>query len=314
MGRVRRERPQALWIAGALALALFLGSEPAWGDYRDDFANGVIALERGDFQEAIRLLTAAVKENSRESTQTVKLYGMRYTEYAPHFFLGIAYSKSGDCVSAIQELQESARQGIAQGKDPTQSKWGTIKDNLQQCITIGAKAPAAKPRRTEPEPAVAQNPPPRPTETAVVLASAPVAPTRSPFPSVPTPEIVARAAAAPAAAPPPTRAPSPRPTIPSRPPDALLAAATSYFRGDYAAAVKALASARYADARTNAQALLFRSAANYGLFVLGGSRDKALEERAGRDARESSRLDPNLRVSQRAFSPRFLDFYARNRA
>ncbi|HEY2798259.1 MAG TPA: hypothetical protein VGK26_10255 [Thermoanaerobaculia bacterium] len=304
-------RRTAFSIAAALVLAAVLGSEPVWADYRDDFANGVQALERNEYQDAIRLLRAAIKENPKESTQTVKLYGMRYTEYAPHFFLGIAYSKSGDCVSAIQELQESARQGIAQGKDPTQAKWGTIKDNLQQCITIGAKAPALKLQPTEP--AVASNPPPRPTETVVAVAVAPIVATRPPAPS---PEIVARAAVPPtaAAAPPPTRVPSPRPTIPSRPPEALLAAAQAYFRGDYAGTVKVLASGRYGDSRTTAQALLFRSAANYGLFVLGGSKDKALEERAGRDARESSRLDPNLRVSQRAFSPRFLDFYARNRA
>jgi tetratricopeptide (TPR) repeat protein len=308
MGRVKMLRRAAL--STAVSLLVGLCAAPALADYRDDFANGVIALERGDYAEAIRLLGSAAKENSKESTQTVKLYGMRYTEYAPHFFLGIAYSKSGDCVNAIQELQESARQGIAQGKDPTQSKWGTIKDNLQQCITIGAKAPAPKTRPAEPAAEKsAQNPPPRPTETAVVIAQA--APTRPP---APTPELVARAMAAPTAAPPPTRAPSPRPTIPSQPPAALLAAAEAYFRGDYAAAVKALGSTRYGDARTNAQALLFRSAASYGLFVLGGSTDKALEERAGRDARESSRLDPNLRVSQRAFSPRFLDFFARNRA
>jgi hypothetical protein len=289
----------------ALLAALLAASAQA--DYRDDFANGVIALERGDFQEAIRLLGSAAKENPKESTQTVKLYGMRYTEYAPHFFLGIAYSKSGDCVSAIQELQESARQGIAQGKDPTQSKWGTIKDNLQQCITIGAKAPASKPRPTEP--ALAQNPPPRPTETAIAVAQLP--PTRPP---APTPELVARAAPAAAAPAPPTRAPSPRPTIPSKPPDTLMTAAEAYFRGDYAATLDALGSVRYPDPRATAQALLFRSAARYGLFVLGGSKEKSLEERAARDAHESSRIDPNLRVSQRAFSPRFLDFYARNRA
>jgi hypothetical protein len=296
---------------GLVVLAVVLAAAAARADWRDDFANGVVALERGDYPEAIRLLGSAAKENPKESTQTVKLYGMRYTEYAPHFFLGIAFSKSGDCVSAIQELQESARQGIAQGKDPTQSKWGTIKDNLQQCITIGAKAPASKTRPTEPAPSVAQNPPPRPTETAIAVAQ--LAPTR---PAAPSPEVVARAAPLPTAAPPapPTRAPSPRPTIPSQPPDALVAAAEAYFRGDYAATLQTLASARFADSRATAQALLFRSAAGYGLFVLGGSKEKAVEERAARDARESSRLDPYLRVNQRAFSPRFLDFYARNRA
>jgi hypothetical protein len=287
-------------------LVLVLWSVSARGDYRDNFANGIIALERGDAQEAVRLLAAAVQENPVESTERVKIYGMRYKEYVPHYFLGIAYSKSGNCVGAIEALTESARQGIAQGIAKNASEWGTIKDNLEQCIKNVAKAPRPTPRTTEP--AFAQKQAPRPTETPVAVAQNP-----SPRPPVATPELVAQAAPAPTVAAPPTRAPSARPTTLPPPPDTLLSAAAMYFRGNYAATVRALASARYSDARSMAQAFLFRSAAGYGLFVLGGSKEKALEERAARDARESSRLDPNLRVSPKAFSPRFLEFYARSK-
>lgn len=280
------------------ALMLLLCSALARGDHRDDFANGVIALERGDLPEAVRLLSAAVKENPKESTDRVKLYGMRYKEYVPHFFLGIAYSKSGDCFSAIEELTESERQGVAQGLTKNASEWGTIKDNLANCITMLAKS--GRPIR-------------RPTESIAGAVNA------TPRPPAPTPELVAQAAprptvAAPTIAASPTSVPPARPTTaPPPPPDSLLSAAARYFRGDYAGAVKALASARYPDARATAQALLFRSAAGYSLFVLGGSREKTLEERAGRDARESARLDPGLRVSAKDFSPRFAAFFERSR-
>jgi len=298
-------------FSGAIASVLLLYAVSARGDYRDNFANGVIALERGDAQEAVRLLTAAVQENPKESTERVKLYGMRYKEYVPHFFLGIAYSKAGNCVGAIEELTESARQGIAQGLTKNASEWGTIKDNLAQCIATVAKAPRPTPRPTEP--ALAQRPAARPTETPVAIAQNP-----SPRPPAATPELVAQAAPRPTAPPtalpvPATRAPSPRPTTLPPPPDSLVAAASAYFRGDYAATIKALESARYPDPRAAAQARLFRAAAGYGLFVMGGAKEKALESQAARDARECARLDPSLRVSRKAFSPRFADFFERNR-
>lgn len=306
-----RTRRRTISISGTIALVLVLWPATARGDYRDDFANGIIALERGDAQEAVRLLSAAVQENPRESTERVKIYGMRYKEYVPHFFLGIAYSKAGNCVGAIQELTESARQGIAQGIAKNASEWGTIKDNLEQCIKSVAKGPGPTPRPSEP--ALAQNPPPRPTETPVAVAQIP-----SPRPPVATPELVAQAAPRPTVAPPtvaapPTRAPSARPTAPPLPPDSLVVAASAYFRGDYAATLKALSSPRYADPRAAAQARLFRAAAGFSLFVMGGSKEKVLEDQAARDVRECARLDPSMRVSAKAFSPRFAGFFDKSR-
>jgi tetratricopeptide (TPR) repeat protein len=310
MGRMSSIRRRAFSSFGALVLVAVLGPDPALADYKDNFANAVIAIERGDMQEAIKLLNAAVKENPKESTERIKLYGMRYKEYVPYFFLGVAYSKSGNCTASIEAFTQSERQGVAQGLAKNTSEWGTIKDNLAQCITSSAKAPGASPRT--PEVPIAQNPPPRPTETTVAIAQAP--PTRPP---APTPEVVARAVPPPTVAPPtaapPTRAPSPKPTTVPVPSEPLLAAANAYFRGDYAGALKALASVRSPDNRVIAQARLFRAAAGFGLFIMGGSKAKTMEDRAIQDVRECARLDPNIRVSTRAFSPRFVDFFDKNR-
>jgi hypothetical protein len=101
------------------------------------------------------------------------------------------------------------------------------------------------------------------------------------------------------------------------PPDALLAAASAWLRGEPDGVLEALAGAEgpddapsFGDPRAQAHALLLRAAAAYSLHEAGGDPDDRLLEAARRDAAACRRLDPDLAPLPSAFSPRFRAFFA----
>jgi hypothetical protein len=99
-------------IAGALLLALAAGSS-ARADYRDSYRRGIEAAEKGRWTEAATHLRAAAAEQPKEG-ERVKLYGMRFEEYLPHFQLGQALFQSGDCEGALRAFGVSQGQGVVQ--------------------------------------------------------------------------------------------------------------------------------------------------------------------------------------------------------
>jgi len=106
------------------------------------------------------------------------------------------------------------------------------------------------------------------------------------------------------------------------PPEALLAAADAWLRGDPEAVLAALGGPRpppdagtgtglgFREPRARAHALLLRSAAVFALYQAGGGRDPGLLEAARLDLEECLRTDPSVEPVPRAFSPRFRDFFA----
>jgi hypothetical protein len=92
------------------------------------------------------------------------------------------------------------------------------------------------------------------------------------------------------------------------PPAILISAASAYFGGDYARAVSLLESARFDHRLAAAQAMLFRGAARYALYLIGGERDAQMRARALQDLREASRLDQRAVPDPRFFSPRLAQF------
>jgi hypothetical protein len=99
-----------------------------------------------------------------------------------------------------------------------------------------------------------------------------------------------------------------------KPPGVLVEAASAYFQADYSRAAKLLQTIDLSDRRAAAHAFLFRSAAAFATYVLGGEKDRALRDQSEKDARESRRLDPTITPNARAFSPRFADFFRRSSA
>ena len=63
--------------------------------------------------EAEELLRQAIAQKSVEGG-SVHLEGMRYTQYLPHFHLGLALLNQGNYNEAIREFDRSEAQGVIQ--------------------------------------------------------------------------------------------------------------------------------------------------------------------------------------------------------
>ncbi len=98
---------------------------------------------------------------------------------------------------------------------------------------------------------------------------------------------------------------------PTGPPEALRTAARAYFNGDYWEVLEALSGQELEDEDVAAQALLFRAAARYALYLLSGEEEESLAEAALEDLASCRRLAPDLTPDPAAFSPRFVAFFER---
>lgn len=127
----------------ALALALALAASPAAADYRDSYRRGIEAAEKGRWAEAATHLRAAAAEQPKEG-ERVKLYGMRFEEYLPHFHLGQALFQSGDCEGALAAFGVSQGQGVVQ-KSPLFRTLERSRAECQKRAAAGRPTPAPVP-------------------------------------------------------------------------------------------------------------------------------------------------------------------------
>ncbi|MGQ0733806.1 MAG: hypothetical protein ACT4QD_09140 [Acidobacteriota bacterium] len=183
--------------------------------------------------------------------------------------------------SALPRLQESANQAASASQlfEGVRQSALARREEMQRASLV---AVPLNPSREE-RPAAAPPPPtPPPTPTAVRREAAPAA--ASVTPSAPPPRFT--------------------------PPAALTSAARLFFSARYKEAATSLSRLRYSAGPAAAHAALLLAATRYSLYVVGGERDQALLDQARRDAIECHRLAPGMKPDPRAFSPRFIDFYA----
>lgn len=125
----------------ALALVLVLAAPPVRADYRDSYRRGIEAAEKGRWTEAATHLRAAAAEQPKEG-ERVKLYGMRFEEYLPHFHLGQALFQSGDCEGALRAFGASQGQGVVQKS----ASFRTLERSRAECQKrVGAERPTPPP-------------------------------------------------------------------------------------------------------------------------------------------------------------------------
>jgi hypothetical protein len=96
----------------------------------------------------------------------------------------------------------------------------------------------------------------------------------------------------------------------SWPPAPLFEAAASFFNGNYKRTLDVLNATKFYDAPAASQALLFRAAAHFSLYVLGGEREAALRTVAVQEIRQCRAADQRTSPTLDDFSPRFVQFFA----
>jgi hypothetical protein len=285
---------------GIITVLLLLAASRASADYKDSFKRGIDAYDRKRWDEVVRYMREAVSGNPAEG-ERIKLYGLRFEMYFPHFFLGAAYLNLGQCREAVAEFKISESQGAIRSSP----RYAELVDGLKSCEAAVAVAPPVGAAAT-PTPTPAPTPTPVPT-AAPLPPSTTLAPSPPPAPA-PTPAAAMPTPSAPAA----TR-PATSPTSRATPPPELLNGARAYFDGDYDRAVSVLAKTQGLRGRAAAQCLLLRAAARFALFKAGGEKDPDQRRLAAEDAAASRRADPSLRPDGDAFSPQFVEFFSTSR-
>lgn len=116
MTKVARER-LSLSFGMSVLLALLSATVPlgAIDRYPEDFSRAIQAQDLKEWKKSVELLRKAL-EMQPEDGARVRIYGMKYRDYLPHFYLGLAFYKQGKCGQALEAWDKSQDIGIVQGK------------------------------------------------------------------------------------------------------------------------------------------------------------------------------------------------------
>jgi hypothetical protein len=271
--------------ARGLLAVLALLATPAMADWKQDYARGLEAAKKGNWEDVDRYMKGALA-GSAEPVERLRLYGQRFEVYAPQHYAGMAALRQGDCAAALrywsQGGNESFVRGIPELADEEQQGRAECKTRLVRqgeppVQPVAQQPPVAKPPQPEPAP-----PPSRP----VVVAAAPSRP----------------------AEPPPSRPPVvERPAANSVSVEILRPLVDAYLDGRYNDVLK-LSSSVPPTSRLRWHMLTLRAAAAFNLAELSESADAArIARQAANDARKA---EPGLKPDSNYFSPKFLSFYA----
>ena len=149
--------------SAAFALLLFLSAAPLLAEWYDDYADGLSAARKGQWQVVVEKMSAAIAKNPKENDRA-RTYGMGFIAYHPYYYRGAAYFELGQFQRASDDLSKAT--GMGEVKLPSLDL-----DVLQMKVQARlAQASAPPPTNTAPPPPSQR---PAPTNT---VPPAPVQP------------------------------------------------------------------------------------------------------------------------------------------
>ena len=192
------ERSRGRWrligaACAAAAAVVWLAGATLGADYKDSYRKGIEAINAKRWSDAERLMQAALAEQPREGGR-VNISGNWWEPYIPHYYLGVARSRSGDCAGAVSAWRTSELQGFIKSL----SEYTTLRRGVKECEPklAGAGAPAGARGAAEPppatgKPATGEKPAGGPTGPSPAGGGTPATttPTRSPTPREATPAV-----------------------------------------------------------------------------------------------------------------------------
>lgn len=96
-----------------LALAV---TSPVWASLGKGYDTAILQIERKNYEKAIPLLEEVISEVPA-SLPRIRLYGMRFAPYTPHYYLGLAHYRLGNCEEALINWAEEAHFEVLSGKN-----------------------------------------------------------------------------------------------------------------------------------------------------------------------------------------------------
>jgi tetratricopeptide (TPR) repeat protein len=278
-------------------------------------------LDTGNFSGAIPKLQAAIRQKNDEGAN-IKFYGMKFGDYFPHFYLGLAYNSVGNYEAAVNELEISEKQGAIQRKQNLAQRLGTTKTLAKAKLAIKdpqiaenkppITVPVVVPQQEEKKPVEEEK---KPVEVAEVkpeekppVQDLPVKPPPEKTPSEKKPEEKIAAVI-------PEKKPEPEIEIPTLDPNTNVRAtmlrngARKYFEGDYDSAILYLQEVqKISHADAPADFLLGCSYASK--YLLTGSLNKKYLDQASIMFRKVKKLNPKYHPKNTTFlSPAVLQIF-----
>ncbi|MCP5108704.1 MAG: tetratricopeptide repeat protein, partial [bacterium] len=137
-------RKKTCWLV-ALLLLLWIGlSADKW---YNNYEKAEKAITKKDWAGAVKYLREALKGRG-EPDLKVKTYGMRFPDYLPYYYLGLAHYESGQ----YKEAQTAFERSLGYGKVKDRSK---LNNSLQRMLAdckekLKPVPPKPEPPKTEP--------------------------------------------------------------------------------------------------------------------------------------------------------------------
>jgi tetratricopeptide (TPR) repeat protein len=303
-------------------------AQPLFAEWYKDYEAAMDLMEKGQNSAAIPKLQAAIQQKSQEGAN-IKFYGMKFGDYFPHFYLGMAYNSQGNYTGAVQEFETSEQQGSIQKKKQLFDRLSTTKTLAKANLAVKEPTSIAKnnpppnipitkpPEETKPEPPVTnttekpeekptekpeEKPTQKPDEPTVTELKPTIQPEKKPTeiatlnPEKKPPVVV----------PPITADLDPNSDVRKR---YLQNGARKYFEGDYDAAILFLEEVRKlspADKPVN-----FLLGCSYASkYLLNGSQNKQLLDTASMMFRQVKKGSPKYQPKSKTYlSPAVLEIY-----
>lgn len=162
----------------------------ALADYRTDYLNGRDAAKKGDWARTRELMQSALRQDGNPRARA-RLYGNIPEPYVPHYYLGLANARLGDCQAAVNAFENAAGKAVVAGLDelaPVQAK--ELAACRQTLAQQGEQKPPVvavqdpPPVQDKPPVATGDRPPPPPPTGATPLSPQRIAPAQATLASV----------------------------------------------------------------------------------------------------------------------------------
>ncbi len=293
-----------------LGLAFALAACFANADFKDDYTSGVKAADKANWANARAKMQSALASEPNPQAR-VRLYGMVFSAYIPHYYLALASFKLGDCNAAKAALSNSAHLAIMREAKGVEAELAQSKLILAQC--------GAKPNL--PAPPVPNLPPIETIPTTPNTGQAEAARAQAEALAQAQAKAQAQAAlekrqreakiAADALAAQQTReseVTAPAPVVKPPAPAALTSIANSYFSGNLPEAARA--NVEGLTGKALAHALLLRAAAKHGIYQQQGGKNAQQLIDLKADLTSAKRADASAKPTVRYFNRDFISLYA----
>jgi hypothetical protein len=127
------------FLAVAAALSLLLcAAQPssAAGKKPEEFAKGITEQDHEQWPASEKLMREAIAKDA-EDGKPVRIYGTRYLNYLPHYYLGLALYKQGKCAAALAEWETCLKLGAVQ-RTP---EFAALSDHRIECQKLALYQP-----------------------------------------------------------------------------------------------------------------------------------------------------------------------------